>query len=311
MPMKNHPHPGRIVRQDFLEPLGLTVTEAARVLGVARQTINNLVNEKAGISGRNGCAPVKGVRTEPRDVGSPSGQLRPIPGAARRNLRQALQASLIDPSPLSLLVPQRRHRLQPRRPPRRYRQARIAAAVSSRTTPNRHGIGDRHLKDLAARISGQQEASQPARRPDPSRPVWPPIASIRPARRSAPRPTPCGLRSRGCARHAVRSTLKMPTAASASPSPPKKLNSAMLKRGCTVSKPRTSSSVIGPAQGLVLIDLAHLLRARRSAEASGSPCVRTASVRPGGATTVYGKKTGGAGGFCKPSFLVSPGCRPR
>ena len=50
MPMKNHSHPGRIVRQDFLEPLGLTVTEAARVLGVARQTINNLVNEKAGIS---------------------------------------------------------------------------------------------------------------------------------------------------------------------------------------------------------------------------------------------------------------------
>jgi len=50
MPMKNHPHPGRIVRQNFLEPLGLTVTEAAKVLGVARQTINNLVNEKAGIS---------------------------------------------------------------------------------------------------------------------------------------------------------------------------------------------------------------------------------------------------------------------
>jgi addiction module HigA family antidote len=48
--MKNHPHPGRIVRQDFLEPLGLTVTQAAKALGVVRQTINNLVNEKAGIS---------------------------------------------------------------------------------------------------------------------------------------------------------------------------------------------------------------------------------------------------------------------
>jgi addiction module HigA family antidote len=48
--MKNHPHPGRIVRQDLLEPLALTVTEAAKVLGVARQTVNNLVNEKAGIS---------------------------------------------------------------------------------------------------------------------------------------------------------------------------------------------------------------------------------------------------------------------
>ena len=48
--MKNHQHPGRVVRQYFLEPLGLTVTEAAKVFGVARQTINNLVNERAGIS---------------------------------------------------------------------------------------------------------------------------------------------------------------------------------------------------------------------------------------------------------------------
>jgi addiction module HigA family antidote len=50
MPMKNPPHPGRIVRQDCIEPLGLTITEAARVLGVTRQALNNLVNGKAGIS---------------------------------------------------------------------------------------------------------------------------------------------------------------------------------------------------------------------------------------------------------------------
>jgi addiction module HigA family antidote len=50
MPMKNPPHPGRIVRQDCIEPLGLTVTEAARALGVTRQALNNLVNGKAGIS---------------------------------------------------------------------------------------------------------------------------------------------------------------------------------------------------------------------------------------------------------------------
>ena len=48
--MKNPPHPGRIVRDECLEPLGLSVTEAARVLGVSRQSLNNLVNEKAGIS---------------------------------------------------------------------------------------------------------------------------------------------------------------------------------------------------------------------------------------------------------------------
>jgi len=50
MRMRNPPHPGRIVRQECIEPLGVTVTEAAARLGVRRQTLNNLVNEKAGIS---------------------------------------------------------------------------------------------------------------------------------------------------------------------------------------------------------------------------------------------------------------------
>jgi len=50
MPMKTPPHPGRIVRQDCIEPLGLTITRAAEVLGITRQSLNNLVNGKAGIS---------------------------------------------------------------------------------------------------------------------------------------------------------------------------------------------------------------------------------------------------------------------
>jgi addiction module HigA family antidote len=50
MPMKNPVHPGRIVRHDCLEPLGLSVTEGARVLGVTRQALNNVVNGKAAIS---------------------------------------------------------------------------------------------------------------------------------------------------------------------------------------------------------------------------------------------------------------------
>ena len=50
MRMKNPPHPGRIVRQEYIEPLGLTVTRAARALGVTRQTLNNLVNGRAGVS---------------------------------------------------------------------------------------------------------------------------------------------------------------------------------------------------------------------------------------------------------------------
>jgi len=50
MRMKNPPHPGRIVRQECIEPLGLTITHAADRLGVTRQALNNLVNGKAGIS---------------------------------------------------------------------------------------------------------------------------------------------------------------------------------------------------------------------------------------------------------------------
>lgn len=48
--MKNPPHPGRIVRQECIEPLEITVTEAAERLGVKRQTLNNLVNGKSGVS---------------------------------------------------------------------------------------------------------------------------------------------------------------------------------------------------------------------------------------------------------------------
>jgi len=50
MPMKNPPHPGKVVRVSRLEPLGLNVTEAAKVLGVSRQALSNLVNSRAGMS---------------------------------------------------------------------------------------------------------------------------------------------------------------------------------------------------------------------------------------------------------------------
>jgi addiction module HigA family antidote len=48
--MKNPAHPGRIVRSACLEPLGLSVTEGARILGVTRQTLTKVVNGKSGVS---------------------------------------------------------------------------------------------------------------------------------------------------------------------------------------------------------------------------------------------------------------------
>lgn len=50
MPMKNPPHPGRSIKDACLEPLNLTVTGGAKVLGVARHTLSRVINGQAGIS---------------------------------------------------------------------------------------------------------------------------------------------------------------------------------------------------------------------------------------------------------------------
>ncbi len=50
MAMKNPPHPGLSVRHDCLEPLGLSVTDAAQKLGVSRKQLSDIVNCHSGIS---------------------------------------------------------------------------------------------------------------------------------------------------------------------------------------------------------------------------------------------------------------------
>ena len=50
MAMKNPPHPGLSVRHDCLEPLGLSVTEAAKRLGVSRKQVSDIVNGHSGLS---------------------------------------------------------------------------------------------------------------------------------------------------------------------------------------------------------------------------------------------------------------------
>jgi len=48
--MHNPPHPGEVLRELCLEPLDLSITEAARALGVSRKTLSAIVNERAGVS---------------------------------------------------------------------------------------------------------------------------------------------------------------------------------------------------------------------------------------------------------------------
>ncbi len=50
MLMHNPPHPGEILRQLCIEPLGLSVTEAAKGLGVSRKTLSAILNGRAGVS---------------------------------------------------------------------------------------------------------------------------------------------------------------------------------------------------------------------------------------------------------------------
>ncbi|MGH7856792.1 MAG: HigA family addiction module antitoxin [Candidatus Binatia bacterium] len=50
MTMHNPPHPGEILRELCLEPLGLTVTETAAALGVSRKTLSAVLNGRAGVS---------------------------------------------------------------------------------------------------------------------------------------------------------------------------------------------------------------------------------------------------------------------
>lgn len=50
MPMKYPPHVGGLIRRQVIHPLGLTVTEAAKALGVGRQALSSLLNEKASLT---------------------------------------------------------------------------------------------------------------------------------------------------------------------------------------------------------------------------------------------------------------------
>lgn len=50
MPMKNPPHPGEIIRHEVLEPLSLTVTDAAKAIGVTRPALSNVLNGRAALT---------------------------------------------------------------------------------------------------------------------------------------------------------------------------------------------------------------------------------------------------------------------
>lgn len=70
MEMFNPPHPGEVLREDCLKPLGLTVTGAAKGLGVSRGALSELLN------GHNGISPEMAIRLEKAGWGPAESWLR-------------------------------------------------------------------------------------------------------------------------------------------------------------------------------------------------------------------------------------------
>ena len=70
MKMHNPPHPGEVIRDQCLEPLGLTVTAAAKGLGVTRKTLSELLNGHSGVS------PEMAIRLSKAFGGTPETWLR-------------------------------------------------------------------------------------------------------------------------------------------------------------------------------------------------------------------------------------------
>ena len=68
--MHNPPHPGAVIRRQCVEPLGLTVTAAAKGLGVSRNTLSMLLNGRLGIS------PEMAIRLSQGFGGSPESWLQ-------------------------------------------------------------------------------------------------------------------------------------------------------------------------------------------------------------------------------------------
>lgn len=65
MNMHNPPHPGEVVRELCLEPLGLSVTDAAEALGVSRKTLSSILNGRSGISPEMALRLSKAFNTSP------------------------------------------------------------------------------------------------------------------------------------------------------------------------------------------------------------------------------------------------------
>ena len=96
MPMKNPPYPGRSIKDACLEPLGLNITEGAKVLGVTRNTLSRVIN------GQNGISPDMAIRLEKAGWSNADHWLRLQTAydlAQARKHQNRIQVDLYEPQP--------------------------------------------------------------------------------------------------------------------------------------------------------------------------------------------------------------------
>ena len=89
MRMYNPPHPGEIIREFCIEPLNLTVTDAAKALGVTRKTFSALLN------GRSGVSPEMALRLSKVFGRSPEGWLKLQLHYEKKHIPIALQNRMV------------------------------------------------------------------------------------------------------------------------------------------------------------------------------------------------------------------------
>lgn len=83
MIMKNPPHPGTVILEECIEPLELTITQAAAALGVHTEYALGIGQPEARYIAGNGCAVVKGRWGQRRKLAHPAGTVRSCPRARR------------------------------------------------------------------------------------------------------------------------------------------------------------------------------------------------------------------------------------
>ena len=93
MKMHDPPHPGEVLRSLCLEPLGLTITEAAKALGVSRKTLSSIPERASRNQSGDGDSSIAGLRYQRRELAESTAAIRPV--ARRTESQKAASCEIV------------------------------------------------------------------------------------------------------------------------------------------------------------------------------------------------------------------------